>query len=61
MDVLVDENGNVQDVKVVKGIRPDLGLDGAAVSAVKTWRFRPATKNGVRVKVHIALTTTFKL
>jgi TonB family protein len=61
MDVLVDENGNVQDVKVVKGIKPDLGLDAAAVSAVKTWRFRPATKNGVRVKVHIALTTTFKL
>ncbi len=61
MDVLVDENGNVQDVKVVKGIKPDLGLDAAAVNAVKTWRFRPATKNGVRVKVHVTLTTTFKL
>ncbi|MBZ5587604.1 MAG: TonB family protein [Acidobacteriia bacterium] len=61
MDVLVDENGNVEDVKVVKGIRPDFGLDAAAVSAVRTWRFRPATKNGVRVKVHISLTTTFKL
>jgi len=31
------------------------------VSAIKTWQFRPATKNGVRVKVHITLTTTFKL
>ena len=61
MDVLVDENGTVQDVKVTKGIKPDLGLDAAAVAAVRTWRFRPATKNGVRVKVHITLTTTFKL
>jgi len=28
MDVLVDENGNVQDVKVVKGIQTRSRLDG---------------------------------
>ena len=61
MDVLVDENGAPQEIKVVRGIKPDLGLDAAAVNAVRNWRFRPATKNGVRVKVHVTLTTTFKL
>ncbi|MCS7181649.1 MAG: energy transducer TonB [Thermoanaerobaculum sp.] len=48
--VLVDENGIVRDVQVARGIRPDLGLDAAAVAAVKNWRYRPATKDGVRVK-----------
>jgi len=60
LDVLVDENGSVQDVKVLRGVKPDLGLDAAAVSAVKTWRFKPATKGGVRVKVHVTQTIPFK-
>ena len=60
LDVLVDENGSVQDVKVLRGVKPDLGLDAAAATAVRSWRFRPATKNGVRVKVHITQTIPFK-
>jgi protein TonB len=49
--VLVDEAGVVRDVQVLRGIKPDLGLDAAAVAAVKSWRYKPATKDGVRVKV----------
>jgi TonB family protein len=61
LDVLVDENGSVQDVKLLRGVKPDLGLDAAAVDAVRTWRYRPATKEGVRVKIRITLAITFKL
>jgi TonB family protein len=61
LDVLVDENGSVQDIKVLRGVKPDLGLDAAAVDAVRTWRYRPATKEGVRVKVRTTLAITFKL
>ncbi|MFZ5786493.1 MAG: TonB family protein [Acidobacteriota bacterium] len=48
---LVNENGGVDEVVVLRGIRPDLGLDRAAADALRRWRFKPATKNGVRVKV----------
>jgi TonB family protein len=61
LQVLVDENGAVQDVKVLRGVKPDLGLDAAAVSAVRGWRFKPATKNGVRVKVRITQPIPFTL
>ena len=60
LDVLVDENGSVQDVRVLRGVKPDLGLDAAAVTAVRSWRFKPATKGGVRVKVHVTQTIPFK-
>jgi TonB family protein len=61
LDVLIDENGSVQDVKVLRGVKPDLGLDAAAASAARRWRYRPATKGGVRVKVRITQAITFTL
>jgi TonB family protein len=61
LDVLVDENGAVQDVKVLRGVKPDFGLDAAAVAAVRKWRYKPATKAGVRVKIKISVTVAFKL
>lgn len=58
--VLVDETGTVRDVQVLRGIKPDLGLDAAAVSAVKNWRYKPALKDGVRVKVWYSQSIPFR-
>ncbi|TAM50780.1 MAG: TonB family protein, partial [Acidobacteria bacterium] len=58
--VLVDENGSVRDVQVLRPITPDLGLSAAAVAAARTWRYKPATKDGVRVKVRITQAITFR-
>jgi eukaryotic-like serine/threonine-protein kinase len=60
LNVLVDERGAVQDVKVLRGVKPDLGLDEAAQNAVRQWRYKPATKNGVRVKVWATQTVPFR-
>jgi len=60
LEVLVDENGSVQDVKVLRGVKPDLGLDAAAASAVRSWRYKPATKGGVRVKVRTTQVIPFR-
>jgi TonB family protein len=61
LQVLVDENGAVQEVKVLRGVKPNLGLDDAAANAVRGWRYKPATKNGVRVKVRITQPIPFTL
>ncbi|NLH12700.1 MAG: TonB family protein [Holophagae bacterium] len=58
LDVLVDENGAVSEVKVLRGMRSQI-FDNAAVEAVRSWRFKPATKAGVRVKVHTTQTIAF--
>jgi protein TonB len=38
-----------------------MGLDQAAVNAVKTWKFKPATLNGRPVAVYYNLTVNFRL
>jgi protein TonB len=44
LEVTVDADGNVSDVKVITGVDP--ALDAAAISTVKTWRFKPAVACG---------------
>lgn len=61
LEVLVDENGSVQEVKVLRGVKPDFGLDAAAAGAVRSWRYKPATKGGVRVKVRFTQPIVFRL
>ena len=55
----IDENGTVNDVKVLKGIGG--GCDEAAIKAVKSTKFRPASNKGKPVKVKFSLAITFKL
>ncbi|HET7451467.1 MAG TPA: TonB family protein, partial [Thermoanaerobaculia bacterium] len=52
---LVDENGNVQTAKIQSGVASNTGVNQAIVDAVKRARFRPATKDGVPVKMYKAI------
>src|SRR5262249_15809269 len=47
LEASVDVQGNVQILRVVKGLNPD--LDARAVEAVMNWKFAPALKDGVAV------------
>jgi len=61
MSLLVDENGKVLDVRLERGVQQNVGINEAAVSAARTARFNPATKEGVRVKMWYQLTIPFRL
>jgi len=61
VSVLVDENGQVQEAKVAEAIRQKVGLNEAAVAAARSARYRPATRDGVRVKMWTHLRIPFKL
>ncbi len=52
---LVDENGRVQSARVQTGVASKTGVNEAIVDAVKKARFRPATKDGVPVKMYKAI------
>ncbi len=49
--VLVNENGTVSDARLQKGLGGRSGIDPIVLEAVRGSRFRPATKNGVPVKM----------
>jgi len=48
IEVLIDETGKVQTAKVIASIHPV--YDAMVMAAAKTWRYDPATADGVPVK-----------
>jgi TonB family protein len=56
---IVQTDGTVRDVKVVKSLDPD--LDAQAVAAAEQWRFNPGTKDGKPVDVQVNIEMTFTL
>ncbi|KAB2957273.1 MAG: TonB family protein [Thermoanaerobaculia bacterium] len=61
LSLLVDERGRVLEVKIERGVQRDVGLNEAAATAARSAKFRPATKDGVAVKIWYQLTIPFKL
>ena len=59
VQAIIDKQGNVTNVKVLKGL--PMGLDQAAADAIKSWSFKPATLNGKPVAVYYTLTVNFTL
>lgn len=59
VEAIIDKQGNVDQVKVVKGL--SMGLSDAAVKAVRQWKFKPGTLNGEPVATIFNLTVNFKL
>ena len=56
----VDAEGRVFNVHVLRSSM-DRDLDSAAVQAVRTWRFRPAIKNGKAVQSRARIPVAFTL
>ncbi len=61
VNTLISENGDVLEAVVVRGIKGSVALEKEVVSAVKKWKFLPAEKDGVKVKVWKPITIGFGL
>jgi protein TonB len=49
--VLVDEEGKATEARLQQGVASKSGVNEAVVEGVRRSRFRPATKNGIPVKM----------
>jgi protein TonB len=58
LEAVIDAQGTIELVKVLKSVPL---LDGAAVAAVKGWRYTPTLLNGVPVSVLMTITMNFTL
>jgi TonB family protein len=58
LDLVIDEQGHVEDVSVIRSIP---GLDGAAVAAARQWEYEPVKVDGRPVKVRLTVPITFAL
>jgi protein TonB len=58
LETVIDREGRVEDVRVLRSISL---LDKAAVEAVKQWRYAPLLVNGHAVRFILTVTVTFAL
>lgn len=61
MLVVVLDSGDVGDVQISKSLDAEYGLDQAAITAAKQWKFKPGTREGTPVAVEVTLQMTFTL
>jgi TonB family protein len=59
LSIVVDKEGNVTDVNIVRPL--GIGLDDEAANGVKSWRFNPAIRNGEPVRVLMNVEVSFNL
>ena len=59
LEAIVDKEGHVVDVKVLRTANPI--LDNAAVTAVRQWRYRPLVLNGLPESFVLTVVLTFEL
>jgi protein TonB len=60
MNVLIDEEGNVEDVRIIES-KPEEIFDLKADSTIRMWKFSPASYDGKTVKVWATQRIVFKL
>ena len=61
LEVVVNADGKVGDVRVTQSLDREYGLDDQAVAAVKQWEFKPGTRDGVAIPVVVKIEMTFTL
>jgi TonB family protein len=61
VQAVVNEDGSVSQVKIVRSLDDRFGLDQEAIKAVRQWRFRPGTRYGKTVPVLVLIELTFTL
>ncbi|WP_263409453.1 energy transducer TonB [Terriglobus tenax] len=59
VSLVVDTQGRPQRVRVPRPV--GMGLDEKAIEAVKQYKFKPATENGVPVAVELAVAVNFQI
>ena len=61
LEAVVLPDGSVGEVRVVRSLDRNFGLDDEAIKAAKQWRFMPGTRFGEPVAVLVTIELTFTL
>lgn len=61
LEILIGTTGTIEKVKMLSCNRPGVGFERAAEDAVRKWTYKPATKNGVKVRMWIPVRIPFSV
>jgi len=60
-EALIGVDGLVEEIRITKVEGGNVGFEKATEEAINKWRYKPATKNGVRVRTWIKIRVPFEL
>jgi TonB family protein len=60
-EALVGIDGTVEEVRITRVEGREFGFEEATEEAIYRWRYKPATKKGVRVRVWVTIRVPFRL
>jgi TonB family protein len=61
LEAVVQADGTVGDVRIIRSLDSTFGLDQNAIKAVRQWRFEPGSQAGKPVPVIVSVELTFTL
>jgi TonB family protein len=61
LECVVNPDGSVSNIQVVRSLDPTFGLDQQAIDAARKWKFKPGTRLGQPVPVLVSIELTFTL
>ena len=61
LQAVVDADGTVRDIRVIKSLDRTFGLDEKAIEAARQWLFKPGQRDGRAVPVIVTLVMSFSV
>ena len=60
-EAMVGVDGGVEEVRILSSSREGVGFETAAEEAGMKWRFKPASKEGVKVRMWVSIRIPYRL
>jgi TonB family protein len=61
LECVVETTGRCENIKVIRSLDAQFGLDEEAVRSARLWRFKPGTRMGRAVPVLVTMEVLFTL
>ncbi len=59
-EALIGVDGSVEEIRIIRVEGRNVGFEKATEDAITTWRYKPATKDGVRVRMWVTIRVPFQ-
>ena len=60
LKALVGIDGSVEEIRISNVSPKNVGFEDATEKAIKNWRYKPATKKGVKVRMWVSIRVPFR-
>ena len=60
-EALIGTDGSVEEVRITRVEGRNVGFEKATEDAIRKWRYKPATKDGVRVRMWVTIRVPFRV